>query len=53
MRKILRAMRLVTEIFRRRQMVESSRGKGPYYGINADDGTTWSIYRRSGGSYSY
>ena len=53
MRKILRAMKFVGGLFKKRQQAEFETGKGPYAGIDADDGTTWSIYKRSGKAYTY
>ena len=53
MKKLLSAVRFVSELFRKKQSAEFEVGKGPYASIDAEDGTAWSIYRRNGKKYTY
>ncbi len=52
MRRIYAAVRLVGYLFKKKPTTEFEQGKGPYSAIDADDGTTWSIYKRSGKKHS-
>jgi hypothetical protein len=53
MQRILAAVRFVGDLFKARSSAEFEAGKGPYSAIDADDGTAWNIYRRSGKKYDY
>jgi hypothetical protein len=54
MKKLLTAIKLISEILTMRHEPEFKTGKGPYSCIDEEDGTSWNMYRGTNGvNYAY
>lgn len=54
MRKLLAAIRVISDVFTMSHFIEFKSGRGPYACIDEEDGTSWNMYHGSGGvKYTY